>query len=165
MSDLSTFVDSNIGPIVGLLGLLVVLLLAVAFVLARRVARLERTLAAITRGEDGRSLAAVLEAHLDKVYKVARQLEGLTKRTDRLELDGRRAFQRLGLVRFNPFEDTGGNQSFALVLLDAEDDGIVVSSLHSRNATRVYAKAVAKGTAEAALSEEETEALRRATRG
>ena len=54
-------------------------------------------------------------------------------------------FQRIGLVRFNPFEDTGGNQSFALALLDQAGDGFVVSSLHARAGTRVYGKAVAKG--------------------
>jgi hypothetical protein len=80
-----------------------------------------------------------------------------------LERDGKLAIQRVGLVRFNPFEDTGGNQSFAVALLDANDDGLVVSSLHARQGTRIYAKAVARGRPEAALSDEEAEALRRAT--
>ena len=52
------------------------------------------------------------------------------------------AFQRVGLVRYNPFEETGGNQSFALALLDADGDGWVLSSLHARSGTRVYAKAI-----------------------
>ena len=72
---------------------------------------------------------------------------------------GRKAFQRIGLVRFNPFEDTGSNQSFALALLDADDDGVVISSLHARGGTRIYAKAVAAGRPEATLSEEEAQAL------
>ena len=55
-----------------------------------------------------------------------------------------RAFQRVGLVRFNPFEDTGGNQSFALALLDAEGNGWVLSSLHARTGTRVYAKPITR---------------------
>ena len=73
-----------------------------------------------------------------------------------LEAAAPRAFQRVGLVRYNPFEDTGGNQSFALALLDAEGNGWVLSSLHARAGTRVYAKAIAGGRADAALSEEET---------
>ena len=72
----------------------------------------------------------------------------------------RRRSSAIGLVRFNPFEDTGGNQSFALALLDRNGDGFVVSSLHARAGTRVYAKAVAAGKSEAALSDEEAEALR-----
>jgi hypothetical protein len=77
-----------------------------------------------------------------------------------VEAAQRRAFQRIGLVRFNPFEDTGGNQSFALALLDQAGDGFVISSLHARAGTRVYGKAVAKGTSESNLSAEESEALR-----
>ena len=66
-----------------------------------------------------------------------------------LEAQGRKAVQRVGLVRFNPFEDTGSNQSFALALLDGHGDGFIVSSLHSRNGTRIYAKSIARGAAEA----------------
>ena len=61
-----------------------------------------------------------------------------------------RAFQRVGLVRYNPFEETGGNQSFALALLDADGDGWVLSSLHARTGTRVYAKAIVGGRSDAA---------------
>ena len=111
----------------------------------RRTSRLERRLAGLTRGADGQSLEAVLDAHLDKVYAVARELDDLSARTTVLEATQRRAFQRIGLVRFNPFEDTGGNQSFALALLDARGDGFVVSSLHARAGTRVYGKAIAGG--------------------
>ena len=73
-----------------------------------------------------------------------------------LEAAQRRAFQRVGLVRYNPFEETGGNQSFALALLDAEGDGWVLSSLHARSGTRVYAKAdQGAAAADARLSDEE----------
>ena len=125
----------------------------------RRTRRLGARLDRLTRGEDDKDLAAVLDAHLDKVFGVAREVDELTVRTALVETNLRRSFQRVGLVRFNPFEDTGGNQSFALALLDANGDGLVVSSLHSRAGTRVYAKAVAGGRAEAALSDEETRAV------
>jgi len=65
-------------------------------------------------------------------------------------------------VRYNPFDDTGSNQSFALVLVDADGNGVVISSLHSRQQTRVYLKDIVGGQSEAQLSSEETEALRRA---
>jgi hypothetical protein len=83
-------------------------------------------------------------------------------RTTVLERDIQGSFGRMALVRFNPFEDTGGNQSFALAMIDGHGDGFVVSSLHARAGTRVYAKAIAGGTSEAALSDEESEALRQA---
>jgi hypothetical protein len=150
------------------LAVLVVVALVAVVILARRTRGLERRIASLTRGGDGGSLEALLEAHLDRVASVDREVDSLTARTAVLELVGRRAFQRLGLVRYNPFEETGGNQSFALALLDADDDGFIISSLHARSGTRVYAKALSHGRSEGALSEEEAEALalaRGATKG
>ncbi len=148
-----------------LLALAVIVLLIVAAVQGRRVGRLNRRLAGITRGAEGRSLDGILDAHIDKVFAVARELDELSARSAVLESDARRAIQRVGLVRYNPFEDTGGNQSFALALIDAAGDGFVVSSLHARTGTRVYAKALASGRSDAALSAEEAEAVRLALAG
>jgi len=139
----------------------VVLLLAVLW-LWRRTRRTDSRLRGLTRGAEGSSLEAVLDAPLDKVYDVSRELDELAARMAILEGAQRKAFQRVGLVRYNPFEETGGNQSFALALLDAAGDGWVLSSLHARSGTRVYAKAIKTGKADAALSEEETAAITRA---
>jgi hypothetical protein len=82
-----------------------------------------------------------------------------------IEGRSRRSLQHIGLVRFNPFEDTGSDQSFAIALLDDERDGIVISSLHGRQNTRVFAKPVAKGTSAHNLSDEESQAIRIAVEG
>ena len=136
------------------------MLLLVVVLQARRIGGLRRRLDGLTRGADGANLGQVLDAHLDKVYAVARELDELSARSALLEASGRRAIQRVGLVRYNPFEDTGGNQSFALAMTDAAGSGFIVSSLHSRTGTRVYAKTVIDGRSDGALSAEETEALR-----
>jgi len=160
--DLNALVSPYIGPIVAALMVVVLVLLLTVLAQTRRLRKLGRRLDGITRNSDGRSLEAVLDAHLDKVYAVARELDELSARSAILEANGRRSIQRVGLVRFNPFEDTGGNQSFALAMTDLAGDGFVVSSLHSRTGTRLYAKAVAAGRSDAALSAEEAEALRQA---
>ena len=160
MDDLNALVTPIIGVAVVALALAVVVLLVLVIVLFRRASAFERRFAGLTRGADGKSLEAILDAHLDKVYAVAREVDDLAARSAMLEQTQRRAFQRIGLVRFNPFEDTGGNQSFALALLDQHGDGFVVSSLHARAGTRVYGKAITRGTSESNLSEEESEALR-----
>ncbi len=140
-------------------------LLVLLFVEASQVGRLRKRLDSLTRGADGANLDAVLEAHLDKVFAVAREVEDLAARSAILEAAGRRAIQRVGLVRFNPFGDTGGNQSFAMALTDAAGTGFIVSSLHSRTGTRVYAKAITDGRSDGALSDEEQAALRIALTG
>ena len=160
MADLNALVTPIIGAVVIALTIAVIVLFVLVVVLFRRASAFERRFAGLTRGADGKSLEAILDAHLDKVYAVAREVDDLAARSAVLEQTQRRAFQRIGLVRFNPFEDTGGNQSFALALLDHHGDGFVISSLHARAGTRVYGKAVARGTSETTLSAEETEALR-----
>jgi hypothetical protein len=147
--------------IAGLLLLVMVLVVAVVF-LARRTRRIDARLAGLTRGGHGESLEAMLGSRLDKVDEVSRELDELAARMAVLEGAQRRAFQRVGLVRYNPFEETGGNQSFALALLDAAGDGWVLSSLHARSGTRVYAKAIKAGRGDAALSDEETAAIQQA---
>lgn len=67
--------------------------------------------------------------------------------------------QKVGLVRFNPFRDAGGNQSFALAFLNGENTGIVLTGLHARETTRIYIKDVVKGTSRAELSKEEKEVI------
>jgi hypothetical protein len=106
---------------------------------------------------DDLSLEATVAAELER-------LSGIEARLDTLADHTRGAVQHIGVVRFNPFEDTGSNQSFALALLDDRADGIVISSLHSRQSTRLYLKPISAGRSETALSEEEAEALRRARR-
>jgi hypothetical protein len=158
--------NAAVAPIVGaaIVGLAVaaLLLLVLVVYLARQTGRLRRRLDGLTRGSDGQSLDAVLGTHLDKVGAVGRELDELSARAAILEAATRRSIQRVGLVRFNPFEDTGGNQSFALALTDAQGNGLVISSLHSRAGTRVYAKGIAAGRADGALSDEEAEAVRQA---
>ena len=162
LTDIDALVSANIGLIVGGL-IIVVLTLAAAVVgLIRRVRRLGRRLESLTQGSDESSLEAVLGSHLDRVGQVVKDVEGVSARTSVVERDLQASFSRAGLVRYNQFEDTGGNQSFALALLDGRGDGFVVSSLHARAGTRLYAKAIAAGSSEAALSDEEAEALRQA---
>lgn len=162
MADLNALVTPNVGAAVVALAIACLALIVLVVVLVRRTSRLDRRLRGLTRGAEGQSLESILDAHLDKVFAVARDLDDLTARSAILEATQGRAFQRIGLVRFNPFEDTGGNQSFALAVLDARGNGFVVSSLHARSGTRVYGKAVAGGTSESTLSAEEAEALRQA---
>ena len=142
------------------LGVAILILLLAILVLLRRTSRLNRRLGSLTQGSDAQSLEAVLGSHLERVRQVVADVGRVEARTAIVERDLQGSFGRVGLVRFNPFEETGGNQSFALALLDGHGDGFVVSSLHARAGTRVYAKAIANGASETALSTEESEALR-----
>lgn len=158
--DLRAAIEANSITLIVALVAISILLVVLTLLLWRRTRRLAARFEGITRGSEERSLEAILEAHLARVHEVVRGLENVEARTAILERDLRRTFARVGLVRYNPFEDTGGNQSFALALLDAHGDGFIVSSLHSRNGTRIYAKGVRGGRSDSAVSDEEGEAIR-----
>lgn len=67
---------------------------------------------------------------------------------------------KINLIRYNPFGDLGGDQSFILCLLDNTNSGAIITSLHNRENTRIYAKAIKNGQSDnMALSSEETKAL------
>jgi hypothetical protein len=95
-----------------------------------------------------------------RLDEIAREVASLREHASAADDERRHAIQHIGLVRFNPFDDTGGNQSFSLALLDENADGVVLSSLHSRTATRMYVKAILGGRSDAPLSDEEQAALR-----
>lgn len=74
-----------------------------------------------------------------------KQLTQLGNQLNALAQEAESHFQKIGFLRFNPYADTGGDQSFCLCLLDAHNTGFVITSLHSREQTRVYAKPITKG--------------------
>jgi len=75
------------------------------------------------------------------------------------------SLQKVGIVRFNPFSEVGGDQSFSIALLDGNDDGVVITSLYSREGNRVYGKPIKAGVSEYSLSEEEKQAIEKAKYG
>jgi len=93
---------------------------------------------------------------------MAERVDALNKLHHELERLGQRSVQKVGIVRFNPFADTGGDQSFAIALLDADGNGVVISSLHTRAETRMFAKQVEAGRSRHTLSDEEQDAIRKA---
>lgn len=115
----------------------------------------------ISRDGKKDSLIQILDSILKKEDENKKTIENLQKEYARLKKDSLSHIQKIGLVRFNPFKDTGGDQSFILALVDAENTGVVISSLHTRTGTRWYAKAVTAGKgAEYELSNEEEKALK-----
>lgn len=127
-----------------------------------RLNRLERHYRALTTGTEGGNLEAVLEEHIGKVQQATRRVQELDTLVMRLERNNRTHLQRVGFLRFNPFRDTGGDQSFALALTDEGGSGVVISSLHSREVTRVYAKPLVAWQTSYQLTDEERAAIQRA---
>jgi hypothetical protein len=163
--ELNQAITENLALVIGVLVAALFLLLIVVLVQGVRLRRATRRYDDLVRGGPGGSLADVLDAHIDRVQQVAQRLEDLNRLHEFLETRSRGSLQHIGMVRFNPFEDTGSDQSFAIALLDDRRDGIVISSLHGRNGTRIFAKPVEDGGSRHNLSDEEAKAIRIAVEG
>ncbi len=107
-------------------------------------------------------LKRVLEKVLAVEIENKKTIKILEKEIDKLQDDGQFHVQKVGLIRFNPFQETGGDHSFSIALLDGKDTGVVLTGLHTRERTRVYAKAIKKGKSEYELSNEEKKAFTKA---
>lgn len=93
---------------------------------------------------------------VDYVNKKNKKIESELKRINEISEAG---LSKISLLRYNPFGDVGSDQSFSLCLLNAKNDGFVISSIHSRNGTRVYSKLIKNGKSEYNLSKEEEKVI------
>jgi hypothetical protein len=151
-----------IGPILGIFLVVIIALAVIAAVLWIRLGRLSRSYQTLTAGTDGGSLETVLEQHVSDVRTATTRVEELDTVARRVERSSRSHLQRVGFLRYNPFRDAGGDQSFALALADQDGNGVVISSLHSRDVTRVYGKALVAWESVYPLTEEEKQAIDKA---
>ncbi|GIV97136.1 MAG: hypothetical protein KatS3mg057_1793 [Herpetosiphonaceae bacterium] len=126
--------------------------------------RLRRAISSYQAPDSRRRGSAALDSILlERSLQIQRHEEALADLGERLSLLECESLRHAGLVRFNAFGDVGGDQSFALALLDGKKNGIVISTIYTRGATRIYAKAVQAGQSIHHLSDEEIAAIERAT--
>jgi len=138
----------------------------VSAILFFRLRKIETGIVALLRGKSGADLEEIVirqKEGLDSLDEEIRKLYGIAEQLYRL---GNESIHKTELLRFNPFKEVGGNQSFALALLNGKNTGFVLSSIHTREGTRVYAKPVGNGAEVQGypLSEEERNAIGSAVR-
>jgi hypothetical protein len=151
------------GLVIGLAVVTVALLVAVV-VLALRLRRLA---ADQRRAFDGVELdvLAALARHTRRLDGIDDEVASVREHSTSVRSDLRHALSRIGVVRYDAFENVGGELSFSLALLDEHDDGLVMSSINGRSDGRTYLKVVTGGTSESQLSDEERTAIEAAAHG
>lgn len=110
----------------------------------------------------GEGSDADVDSHQQALRRIARietKIEAAEPRLLDVEQSALTSVQKVAFQRFNPFQDTGGDNSFVLALLDKENSGVVLSSLYTREGVRVYGKRVEQGSSRHPLSEEEKKVL------
>ncbi len=145
--------------------ILVVILIVWNGVLSYFFYKIWTSLQKVSNGEKKETMLELLSRVLEHEKKLSQTLVETNKKVEGLIFDSQFYIQKIGLVRFNPFNDTGGDQSFILALIDAEESGVVISGLHTRNGTRWYAKKISNGRGvEHELSDDEIKAIKSATK-
>lgn len=159
---LAQWITDNLGIVI--LSLMVGLLLAlIIFIIINiRLGKLNRKYEKMMKGSEGQNLEQILFQHISEVRSGLEQVRDLDQRCRALEEKNLYHIQKVGMVRFNAFEDTGSDLSFAVAMLNESDTGFVLSSIFGRQESRVYAKPVKNGESSYFLTEEEKEAIRRA---
>ncbi len=145
---------------IGLLAVTIVWLIVLSFFLFQSVNHYKKLLGK-TKDAD---LRKILEEVLSSETKNQKDIKNIFNQIDILKREGLNHIQKLGLVRYNPFNDTGGDHSFSLSVLDGVGNGFVLTGLHTRDRTRFYIKSIKEGKANKELSREEIRAVELASK-
>jgi hypothetical protein len=159
MGGAESLFGSSAGSVAVVAVVLALLALGGVVLLLARQQRLLGQYQQLMTGTSGGNLEALLNDHVGRVHETTAQVAAQGEQLQRLAESSTLSFQHLGMVRFNPFQSTGGDQSFAVVLADGHGDGVVLSSLHARDGTRVYAKSLQAWDSTYSLADEEKQAI------
>lgn len=116
----------------------------------------------ISKSAKEADIRKILDKILCEEVKNASDISDIKKEIEKIKDLSLYHIQKVSLLRFNPFKEIGGDHSFCLALLDGKDNGFVITTLHTRERTRVYAKEIQKGKSVLELSAEEKKALLKA---
>ena len=149
-----------------LLGMTIAILLALIVFISINIklAKMNKRYSTMMKGMEGANLEKLLLAHIEEVRQAVSKVDSLSNDCQRLESTSKECIQKVGIIRFNAFEDVGSDLSFAIALLNYQNNGVVVSSIYSRNECHTYAKPIISGKSSYFLTEEEKQALGQATK-
>lgn len=143
-------------------GLLIIVLIGFVILLGKVISLNKRYKKFIVKLGDGKDLQEDLENYMYRVERVERQNAEILGQISGLDKDLEGCIQKVGILRYSAFQDTGSDLSFTLALLDEHDNGVVLNGIYSREMSNIYAKPVEGGKSKYTLSAEEQEAIKRA---
>ena len=159
MSYFSFFLNN---PLLSLIVLFAVVFLAWNLTLHWQIYRTRKKIKLMFKGTKVTDLEGVIFEQIRRLRQNEKSLKELDNFTRYLEKMALNSVQKVGVIRFNPFRDTGGDQSFCIAFLNAQNNGFTLSSLFTREGTRIYTKPIANGSSNYPLTEEEKEVIKKA---
>ncbi len=129
-----------------------------------KLTRMNKRYRKLMTGMDGSNIERLLMGHIDEVRETVQKMEVLETEYKRVDAMSQKAVQKVGVVRFSPFEEIGSDLSYAIALLDENNNGFVLSSIFTRDNSRTYVKPIEKLESSYALTTEERQAIEIATK-
>ena len=157
--DLQELTGIGNGVYILVLAALVVVLLIVVIVQSAKTSKLKKRYEAFMTGKDMISLEDALRDQVETTDELKKNVENNTRDIMTIAGKMKHSFQKVGVVKYDAFNEMGGKLSFSLALLDERDDGIILNAMHSREGCYTYIKEIVKGNAYIVLAEEEARAL------
>ena len=153
----------SIQPWIGMATIvLVIALLVYCVILHIRLGSLKKKYDFFMQGEHGASLERKLSVEVSEIRDAAKGLETMMTEQAAIRNIQSKTLQKIGFIKYNAFENIGNDLSFALTLLDGNNNGICISSIYGRNESRIFSKPIVKGKSLVSLSQEELESLNEA---
>ena len=150
----------SIQPWIGMATIvLVIALLVYCIILHIRLGSLKKKYDFFMQGDNGASLERKLSVEVSEIRDAAKGLETMMTEQAAIRNIQSNTIQKIGFIKYNAFENIGNDLSFALTLLDGNNNGICISSIYGRNESRIFSKPIVKGKSLVSLSQEELESL------
>jgi hypothetical protein len=161
MSSLNSLIQSDLTVILLIMAALIIIMAAINIFTFFKIRRLGEKNKLLFSGKTGENLEDIIIGQSKEIKELDSEIQELFEISNKIHDLAFKGIHNMGLIRFNPFKDIGGDQSFAVALLDGKKSGIVISSLHTHEGTRMYVKPVVQGSSEKyPLTEEEKQVIK-----
>jgi len=161
MGEVEIFIQHNFGLVAAIIVILVLINLAWSVAVHMKLLKLKKRNQEIFSSSHIKNLEDILANQSKNIKSLDREIQELYNISNQINNLSSRGIHKIGMVRFNPFKDVGGDQSFSLAMLNGKNNGLIISTLYSREGTRIYAKSVIAGSSEKyPLTEEEKQAIK-----
>ncbi|MCK4525552.1 MAG: DUF4446 family protein [Candidatus Andersenbacteria bacterium] len=160
MTDVINFINQNQEAVIILTGVVLLVFFIWNVYLNYNLSKIKKRTRSFFANSEAKDLEEIIYKQIKKTNEVDGEIKKLIEDNIKIRENMAKCVQKVGVVRFNPFGDVGGNQSFAIALLDKYLSGAIILSLYSRDGVKVYSKQIVEGKSEYKLSKEEEEAIK-----
>jgi len=164
MTEIINFINQNQGILIIATVVILALFLFWNIYLHYNLSKIKKRARSFFASSEAQDLEEIIYKQIKKTNEIDSAIKKIIEDNKNIKNNLAECIQKVGVVRFNPFGDVGGNQSFVIALLDNSLNGVIIQSLYSRDGVRVYSKKIKLGKSEYALGKEEEEAIKIAER-